>query len=77
VYSYLVAQSGQSLAGLSITDPNRFQFVGFMGTNPMLTGDSSGNVFLTFTPVPEPAGMLAAGVTGWVAVRRLRKRPVV
>jgi autotransporter-associated beta strand protein len=80
-YSYQVGQvDGSDLSTLNITDPNRFQVLGFIADDFSLTGDLNGAIFLTFTPVPEPgtvllvSGLGAVLAAGW---RRSRPRPVV
>jgi autotransporter-associated beta strand protein len=74
-YSYRVGRVvGQDLSGLNITDQSRFSAVGFQGTNFSLTGDSGGNVYLNFTPVPEPGALLLAAAAGAAAVGAVRRR---
>jgi autotransporter-associated beta strand protein len=77
-YSYLVAQLPTGAPAVNITDPSRFQTVGFVDTpeNMALITDS-GFVYLNFSPVPEPGTVLglaagALGLGGYVR-RRLRR----
>ena len=65
-YSYKVAQLTGDESGVHITDPGQFSFVGFAAESPRLDGDSLGGLYLSFTPVPEPAAALglAAGLLG-------------
>lgn len=74
-YSYKVAQFtiGQDLTGVNIMNTAQFTFIGFSANNISVTGGANGQVYLNFTPVPEPASVLgiAAGVMGLgVVVRR-------
>jgi autotransporter-associated beta strand protein len=64
-YSYLVGQSSAAV-GLNVTDQTRFQTIGFTGNTFGLAADGTGAIFLTFTPVPEPATIfgIAAGALG-------------
>ncbi len=79
--SYRLITGVGDQSGLNITDPARFTFVGLTGGDTFnvidvsLRGDAGGNVFLNFTPVPEPATVLGVGaaVLGLgAAVRRRR-----
>jgi autotransporter-associated beta strand protein len=75
-YSYAVASYQFGSTGLPITDPTRFQTVGFIATNISLI-DGGGTLYLNFTPVPEPAAAFGLAVTGlgfagWVC--RIRRR---
>lgn len=83
-YSYRVMTGAGNQSGLNITDPARFTFVGLVGQdvsladNPRLFGDAGGNVYLSFTPVPEPATVLGVGAAvlaagAWVRRRRAGK----
>ena len=74
-YSYLVAQSG-SASSINVIDDTVFQTIGFTGTNFSLIGDGTGNVYLAFTPVPEPVTVLglAAGALGLSGLVRHRLR---
>ena len=79
--SYRVITGAGDQSGLNITDPARFTFAGLGGVdtfdviNVSLRGDAGGNVFLNFTPVPEPATVLGVGaaVLGLGAVIRRRR----
>ena len=81
-YSYQVgAVTGQNLSALSITNQSQFTAVGFSDPfNFALTGNSGGAVFLTMSPVPEPATVLslAAGMLGLGGLvrRRVLRRAV-
>lgn len=78
-HSYRIGQGFGDQSALSITDPARFSFFNLStGTISIdtfsLTGDAGGNLYLNFTPVPEPMTILAIGLTGLVVGRRLRRR---
>jgi autotransporter-associated beta strand protein len=70
-YSFHVASGAGDQSSLNITDPSRFTGQG--DHNLSLTGDSNGNVFLNFTPVPEPATLLGITSLASVIVYRWRK----
>jgi autotransporter-associated beta strand protein len=63
-YSYQIGQVNENLAVLPPFNPSQFVAVGFQATNFAITGNSSGAIFLTFTPVPEPGAVLAVGAFG-------------
>jgi autotransporter-associated beta strand protein len=78
-HSFRIATGFGDQSGLNITDSTRFTFFNLNPntiniTTVSLTGDVSGNVYLNFTPVPEPMTILAVGLTGLVVGRRLRRR---
>jgi autotransporter-associated beta strand protein len=75
-YSFTVASAG-TVSAVNITDPPRFDTSAFAGApagNFSLVG-SGGSVYLNFTPVPEPAGLLLAGAAGVLTVGFMRRRP--
>jgi autotransporter-associated beta strand protein len=86
-YSYRIAQfvGVAELAGVVITDPNRFTFTNFNQSPNLstvsLTGDTNGVLYLNFTPVPEPGTVLAIGAAvlgvGGFVRRKLRSRQLV
>jgi autotransporter-associated beta strand protein len=76
-YSYQIASGAGNQSGLNITSAAQFVTVGFAATSLSVTGNASGAIFLSFTPVPEPGTVLgvyaaAAGLVG--GVRRWRNR---
>jgi fibronectin-binding autotransporter adhesin len=83
--SYRIMSGAGNQSSLNITDLARFSFIGLAGTGVntyeamgvSLTGDALGNVNLNFTPVPEPATMLAVGASvlgvGAMVRRRFNK----
>jgi autotransporter-associated beta strand protein len=57
-------------------DPSAFQLVGDIGGSAFQLTPIGNDVFLTFTPVPEPGSLLLVGAAGsgvFVVVRRLRR----
>ncbi len=76
-YSYQIAHSvGQDLSTLDVTDQSAFSTIGFDAKDFHLFGNSSGAVFLNFTPVPEPGtvlGIAAAGLSVLTLGRRWRR----
>jgi autotransporter-associated beta strand protein len=83
-YSYRVGRvfnNGQpeDLSAVQLSStlfPNMFSAVGFQATNFTLSGDTQGNLYVGFTPVPEPATVLgvAAAVLGVGGLIRRRSR---
>ena len=77
-YSYQIMSGAGNQSGLNITNSSQFNFIGYGGaiTNPSLTGNAGGAVFVNFTTaVPEPSSILAiasAFIVGWRARRRFR-----
>ena len=77
-YTYTIASSGTSTAGLNVTDQSVFSFANFTNSGDFtfsLTGNAGGAVFLNFAPVPEPGAILAVCglAVGGVAAWRRRK----
>src|SRR5262249_20925230 len=57
-------------------DPSAFQLVGDVGGGAFQLTHIGNDVFLTFTPVPQPGWLLLVGAAGsgvFVVVRRLRR----
>ncbi|MGL6094403.1 MAG: beta strand repeat-containing protein [Fimbriiglobus sp.] len=73
-YSFLVGTVPTG-AAVSITDQARFSFVGFAASNASFTA-AGGQMFLNFTPVPEPGTLLAVGAGALGLVRGVRRRRV-
>ena len=77
-YSFTIATSGTSTAGLNVTNQSAFSFANFANPSAFtfsLTGSTGGAVSLNFTPVPEPGLLLAVsvaglGLAGWFRRRR-------
>jgi autotransporter-associated beta strand protein len=75
-YSYQLARvGGQDMSTLDVTDQSRFSTIGFDATDFRLSGDASGAVFLSFTPVPEPGLILLIAAAGVGCFRRVKRRP--
>jgi fibronectin-binding autotransporter adhesin len=80
-YSYQIGLiEGQDLSTVNVTDPARFTAVGFSSASVQfaLTGGAGGQVYITFTPVPEPATVLglaaaALGIGGLIRRRVVRR----
>ena len=74
---------GQDLSSIALSGPAvqpLFSAIGFQAADFTLTGDASGNLYVGFTPVPEPATVLglASGVLGiGVLIRRRRTESAV
>jgi len=76
-YTYTIATSGMSTGGLNVTDQSVFSFANFANSSAFtfsLTGNTGGAVLLNFTPVPEPATVLAIGAAGLGLAGWFRRR---
>jgi len=75
-YTYTIATSGTSTAGLSVTNQSLFSFTNFANSGDYtysLSGNAAGAVILTFTPVPEPGTMVALGAAGLGLLGAIRR----
>lgn len=73
-YSYRIATGAGDQHLLNINDQALFSTTGFSAQAFSVTGDVSGNIYLNFQPVPEPATVLAIGAAGLGAVSWVRRR---
>ena len=75
LYSYKVAQFGDDQSGVAIPTA-QFTFVGLPNGvfSASLNGNSSGALFLNFTPAPEPGTVLAFAAAGLGLGGLLRRR---
>ncbi len=76
-YTYLIATSGTSTAGLSVTDQTLFSTSNFSNSSAFtfsLTGNAGGVIFLDFTPVPEPTTVLGLAAAGMGLAGMIRRR---
>jgi autotransporter-associated beta strand protein len=73
-YTYTVMTGAGNQSALNITNQSQFVSTGFGANNISLHGDASGNVFVTFTPVPEPAAVFGLAGFGLAAGGLVRRR---
>jgi hypothetical protein len=78
-YSWLVFDLQPGAAFNGTFDPaavgfNSSQLANATGGGAFALARSGNQLFVTFTPVPEPAGVLTTGLVGLVGVRLLRRR---
>lgn len=78
-HSYRIAQGFGDQSSLNLTTASRFNFFNLsVGTvsidTASLTGDAGGNVYLNFTPVPEPTLLLAVGTVALGLIIRRNRR---
>jgi hypothetical protein len=72
-YSYQIASGAGDQSALNITNQAQFTAIGFAATNFLAAGTAGGAVYVNFTPVPEPAMVLAIVAVG-SAVGYARRR---
>jgi autotransporter-associated beta strand protein len=80
-YSYRIAQlTGWAGGVVPLTTPASFSTIGFQATGLSAQVSATGDVFVNFTPVPEPGTALALAAAGLgfggLVRRKLRGRPV-
>jgi autotransporter-associated beta strand protein len=73
-YSYFVGKAPSFASAVNITNPAQFSTVGFSASNFSLTSDGLGDLVLSFTPVPEPAALLAVCAAALAGGGLLRRR---